>query len=139
MSFDGEEYESNRIIRQLLDIEEHCVDGSAVKQGCSCIQDRHLQALASAAEQYAVISKKDSNKAFGRKVAEYADTRLKSVYAFHAKQPSEKESEDFYAKMADEVRSIRLAFEGNSQFPNFLHSVACGCKNCPPCNVEIAH
>lgn len=142
MSFDGEDYEANRIIRQCLDIEEHCIDGSAVLQGCSCIQDRHLQALASAGEQYSAISQKDENKEFGRKVAVWADEALKTVYAFHQSTPNESKNYEakawsFYKALAANVRAIRTAFEANEKFPindnASGHKIKCGCKGCPPC------
>ena len=141
MAFDGETYEANRIIRQLLDIEEHCTDGSAVNQGCTCIQDRHLQALASAGQQYAEIAKKAQNKEFGRKVASWSDFTLKTVYDFHQQHPNDtkgyrNDAEEFYQALSDHCRSIRLAFEANEQFPEKpqkLHTVTCGCKGCPPC------
>ncbi len=142
MSFDGEEYEKNRIIRQLLDIEGHATDGSAVLEGCSCIQDRHVQTLASAANQYGVIASKAENKEFGRQTSVYAEELLKKVYAFHAANASSskdytEKAWQFYGRIADEVREIRLAFEKvNSLFPIFEHALACGCKNCPPCNIQ---
>lgn len=138
MSFDGETYESNRIVQQLIDIEEHCVDGSAVEAGCTCIQDRHLQALTSAAKQYGSISKKQENRQFGADLATWTEKRLKSVYDFHQKTANtdKKALWAFYLQLAKEVRKIRLDFEANKPFPtsfNDEHAVRCGCKGCPPC------
>jgi hypothetical protein len=136
--FDGETYESNRIIQQLIDIEEHCLDGSAVLQGCSCIQDRHLQGLTSAAKQYGSIAVKQENRQFGADLAVYAETRLKTVYDFHQKHTNEdtKAAWSFYLDLAKEVRAIRKAFDANEPFPKTFstkHTIKCGCKGCPPC------
>lgn len=140
--FDGEEYETNRIIQQLLDIEEHCMDGSAVNQGCSCIQDRHLQALTSAAKQYGAIATKQENRQFGADLAVYAETRLKEVYAFHQTHDNsdKKAAWAFYLNLAQEVRTIRKSFDANEPFPTSFkqkidnHTVKCGCKGCKPCS-----
>ena len=143
MSFDGEEYEGKRICKHCLDIEEHCLDGSAVLEGCSCIQERHFLGLESAGEQYSSIATKPENKLFGRETAIYAQTRLKTVYAFHSANPNHQKDYEikawvFYRQLADEVRAIRKNFLANDPFPSFngKHELKCGCIGCPPCQIK---
>lgn len=138
--FDGADYEAKRIAKHCLDIEEHCLDGSAVLEGCSCIQERHFLGLESAGEQFSSIATSDKDKKFGRETAVYSAERLQTVYKFHSDTPNdsaqyETKAWEFYKILAEEVRAIRKALIANEAFPAFKsHKIKCGCKGCPPCN-----
>lgn len=44
-NFNAEEYTRNAILEELLLIERHARDGSAVEAGCGCIEEKHLLTL----------------------------------------------------------------------------------------------
>ena len=55
MSFNAEEYTRNSILEELLLIERHARDGSAVEGGCGCIEEKHLLTLSGLCNEAATL------------------------------------------------------------------------------------
>lgn len=70
--FDGHDYTERSTLEELLLIERHARDGSAVTAGCACIQEKHLLTLAGLASEMPTLSKDENERKFYMKLAEEA-------------------------------------------------------------------
>lgn len=62
--FNDLEYTREALIKQMLLIQNHGVDGSAVEGGCGCIEDKHLYVVEALAEEGATIATDPKEKEF---------------------------------------------------------------------------
>ncbi len=70
--FDGHDYTERSVLEELLLIERHARDGSAITAGCACIEEKHLLTLAGLASEMPTLSKDQAEKEFYMKLAEEA-------------------------------------------------------------------
>lgn len=70
--FNDLEYTREALIKQLLLIQNHGVDGSAVDAGCGCIEDKHLFVVEALAEEGETIAKNPKEKEFYAELADLA-------------------------------------------------------------------
>lgn len=85
--FDEQGYTEDAIIKQLLLIQSHAVDGSAVDGGCSCIQDKHLTTLEGLAEEGETIMSEEKKKKFYADIADLARELRKTIVAEEYEMP----------------------------------------------------
>jgi hypothetical protein len=65
-------YTRESLIKQLLLIQNHGVDGSAVEAGCGCIEDKHLYIVEALAEEGATIAVDPKEKRFYAQLSDLA-------------------------------------------------------------------
>lgn len=77
--FDEQAYTEDSIIKQLLLIQAHASDGSAVDGGCTCIQDKHLTILEGLSEEGMTIMADEKKKQFYADVADMVRKLRKTI------------------------------------------------------------
>lgn len=70
--FNDLDYTREALIKQLLLIQNHGVDGSAVDAGCGCIEDKHLFVVEALAEEGETIASNPAEKEFYAELADLA-------------------------------------------------------------------
>lgn len=128
-SFDGLVYTREGLIKQFLLLETHSTDGSAFRENCKCIQERHSFLIEGFADEGQVIAKEAKEKEFYRKVSQWAKEVRKKAVAMLEKGDSE--AKQLYACLADEARKLRLAIE-HEEFVFPVETV--GCNLCVSCS-----
>jgi hypothetical protein len=78
-NFDGLEYTRDNIAIQLLQIETHASDGSALDAGCACIQERHLLALEGFSNEGVALSKNENEKKYYLWLSGFAREERKKI------------------------------------------------------------
>ena len=81
MSFDAWLYTREALEKQLIAIELHGKDGSAVEGGCSCIEEKHIIAVEMLAEEAITFSKTEAEKRFYVYLADLARELRKKIDA----------------------------------------------------------
>lgn len=79
--FDDLEYTRESLIKQLLLVQNHGVDGSAVDAGCGCIEDKHLFIIEGYSEEGETIATNPQEKQFYAWVADWAREIRKRIDA----------------------------------------------------------
>lgn len=79
MSFNDLEYTREALIKQLLLVQNHGVDGSAVEGGCGCIEDKHLYVIEALAEEGATIATDPKEKEFYAQLADLSRFLRKKI------------------------------------------------------------
>lgn len=79
--FDDLDYTRESIIKQLLLIQNHGVDGSAVDAGCGCIEDKHLFVVEALAEEGETIATNPKEKEFYASLADLARNLRRKIDA----------------------------------------------------------
>jgi hypothetical protein len=77
--FDGHNYTERSVLEELLLIERHARDGSAVTAGCACIEEKHLLTLAGLSSEMPTLSKEDAEKEYYMKLAEWARSKREEI------------------------------------------------------------
>jgi hypothetical protein len=70
--FDGHDYTERSCLEELLLIERHCRDGSAIQAGCACIEEKHLLTLAGLASEMPTLAKAQDEQEFYMNLAQTA-------------------------------------------------------------------
>ena len=78
-AFNGHEYTQTSVLEELLLIERHARDGSAVEAGCGCIEEKHLLTLSGLSSEMPTLTKSDKEKDFYARLAETARELRKMV------------------------------------------------------------
>jgi hypothetical protein len=104
--FDGVTYTREQTAIDLLAVEQHCTDGSALKASCSCIQERHLLSLKGHCQEGQAIAENPAEKAFYRLLHQWASETLELVYSTLKKSFSEQKS--MYEHLGNNARQIRV-------------------------------
>ena len=139
MVFQGFPYQINSLIEELLEIERHSKDGSAAKGACSCIQDKHMRLVKGLSAEAIPLTKDVKIQSFLNNLSTFAENRLESIYNLIKTNPSLEQSQEFYNKLSVDVREWRIALEQEDwKLPSIEHPLACGCKLCPPCQINHA-
>jgi hypothetical protein len=77
--FDDLEYTREALIKQLLLIQNHGVDGSAVDAGCGCIEDKHLLVIEALAEEGETIATDPKEKEFYAQLSDLSRNLRKRI------------------------------------------------------------
>lgn len=85
--FDEKAYTEDSIIKQLLLIQSHASDGSAIDGGCTCIQDKHLTTLEGLSEEGQTIMNEEKKKRFYGDLADLARELRKTIVAEEYQMP----------------------------------------------------
>lgn len=72
LTFNERKYTQDAIIKELILIEKHSKDGSAVEGGCACIESKHLYALEGLAEEGKGFSLSAKEKEFYSQLGDLA-------------------------------------------------------------------
>ena len=64
MVFNDLNYTRTQLAKQLLLIEQHAKDGSALNAGCNCIQEKHLLLVEGLAEEGKTITQNQKEKEY---------------------------------------------------------------------------
>ena len=126
MGFDGIEYTRREATKQLLKIEEHVTNGSALDAGCACIQERHLLSFEGYGDEGQAIATATEEKKFWSVASLWARESWKKIIA-------DPWNEKVYDCIRDEARMIRLAIE--HQIFNFPIEPS-GCSLCIQCKTK---
>jgi hypothetical protein len=79
MTFDDREYTLDSLIKELVLIEKHSKDGSALDAGCACIESKHLYAVEGLAEEGVLFAMSKQEREFYEKLAELARKLRKNI------------------------------------------------------------
>jgi hypothetical protein len=77
--FNDLDYTRESLIKQLLLVQNHGVDGSAVDAGCGCIEDKHLYVIEAYAEEGETIATDPKEKKFYAQLADLARNLRKRI------------------------------------------------------------
>ena len=83
--FDGHDYTERSALEELLLIERHCRDGSAIKAGCACIEEKHLLTLAGLSSEMPTLAKFDGEKEYYMELAAWARQKREEILDGHFK------------------------------------------------------
>ena len=114
VEFNGLEYTRKEAAKQLLKIEEHSTNGSALEAGCSCIEERHMLSVEGYGDEGQVLAKDPREKEFWNHVSMWARSEMEQIYKT-PKNPA------LYKQLADAARHIRVNLQDeNWAFPVVL-------------------
>lgn len=130
MPFDGIPYTREQTAIDLLGIEEHSTNGSALKANCACIQERHILSLKGHCQEGAAITTDPQEKQFYRDLHVWASENLEFIYET-LKRDNFEEQKAMYARLGNESREIRVNLQDERWIMPHFH---CGCVGCLPCS-----
>jgi len=79
--FDDLEYTRDALIKELLNVQDHGVDGSAVDAGCRCIETKHFYNIEAKSEEGATIATDPKEKEFYLQLSDFARFARKRIEA----------------------------------------------------------
>lgn len=80
-------YTRHTIIKHLLLIQNHSVDGSSLVSKCSCVEGKHLIAIEGLSEEGATIATNQKEKKFYANLADWARNLRKNIESEHFIMP----------------------------------------------------
>ena len=79
MVFNDRDYTQDALIKELVLIEKHSKDGSAIEGGCSCIESKHLYGVEGLSEEGQGFGLSAKEKLFYSKLADFARKTRKTI------------------------------------------------------------
>jgi hypothetical protein len=85
--FDGHDYTERSVLEELLLIERHSRDGSAIQAGCACIEEKHLLTLAGLASEMPTLAKSEEEAKYYLELAALARAKREEILDKNFKDP----------------------------------------------------
>ncbi len=85
--FDGHDYTERSVLEELLLIERHSRDGSAIQAGCACIEEKHLLTLAGLASEMPTLAKAQDEAEWYMELAQLARQKREEILDHNFKDP----------------------------------------------------
>jgi hypothetical protein len=85
--FDGHDYTERSVLEELLLIERHSRDGSAIQAGCACIEEKHLLTLAGLSSEMPTLAKSQDEANFYMDLARLAREKREEILDANFKDP----------------------------------------------------
>ena len=140
--FDGHDYTERSVLEELLLIERHSRDGSAIQAGCACIEEKHLLTLAGLASEMPTLAKSKDEAEFYMNLAKLAREKREEILDanFKGGDPAGPKGEDdppahVSAKMERCRREVEVKCCGKetSDYSN------CTCNPAAVCYATVSH
>lgn len=102
--FNDLDYTTDALMKQLILVQNHVDDGSAVTAGCNCIETKHLFAISGYAEEGQSFAETPEQKEWFGRLQSWAEENRKSLLGTPA-------SKERFAEIAEQAREYRKELE----------------------------
>lgn len=108
--FNALDYQRESLAEELYDIQRHATDGSALKAGCACIQEKHLLGVHGLAGEAMTIATDEKEKAFYQNLVDWAAKTRKYILA-NVHEWKDNEAAAYYTGLGDAARELRVTIQ----------------------------
>lgn len=135
--FDGHDYTERSVLEELLLIERHSRDGSAIQAGCACIEEKHLLTLAGLASEMPTLAKSKEEAEFYLNLAKLAREKREEILDKNFKDPPLTEKEKASPKLEKKLESCISQAEISCCGEHTTDYSQCSCNPVAVCRASI--